>query len=402
MIVNSGDMKRGSIHTAKRVSFPALVPAEPPAVLHVISTLEKAGGAQRLLLDILRGLPGYRHVLAVLTGALEMRAEFEALGVTVLDRRKRSLLDPIGVFEIRRLVRDERFALVHAHLSRAEIVGGLAVRPLAGVKLILFKQNDDAWWKRPVLGFFHRQVVGRADRIICTSDAVVEYFAELVPSARPKMTRIHNGIDTGAVRRATESADRAAVRASLGVPADARMLLAGGRLVEQKGHDTLVRALADPALASQRPVLVLVGRGEKQAALEDEARRAGVADRVIFAGVRDDVPALLAACDLFVMPSRWEGFGLAAVEAMIAGRAVVASRVSALPEVVEDGVTGTLVAPGDSAELARAIAALLADRARREALGLAGRARAERLFDAKRMAEEWRREYARVIPRASP
>ena len=363
-------------------------------MLHLISTLEKAGGAQRLLLSILAGLPRYRHTVAVLTGALELRAEFEAIGATVLDVRRRSWLDPFGVREIRRLVRERRFPLVHAHLSRAEIVAGLAVGPLPDVKLILFKQNDDAWWKGPLLRRVHRRIVRRADRVVCTSDAVLEHFAALEPAARNKMARIHNGVDVAAIRAAAGAADRAAIRASLGVAPGATMLLAVGRLVEQKGHDVLLAALATRPLAEA--TLVLVGRGELETSLRASA--AAMPGRVVFAGVRTDVPALMAAADLFVMPSRWEGFGLVAAEAMTAGRAVVASRVSALPEVVEHGVTGLLVPPDDPDALAAAIASLLADPAKRDAFGAAGRDRVERLFTLDRMNAEWRAEYERLLP----
>lgn len=370
-------------------------------MLHLISTLEKAGGAQRLLLSILPGLPGYRHDVAVLTGVLELRQELEALGVTVLDRRKRSLFDPFGVREIRRLIVEGDYRLVHCHLSRAEIVGTLAARPLEDVRVLLFKQNDDRWWTGPLLRRVHERVVRRADRIVCTSDAVANYFVALEPGSRAKTTRIHNGIDVASIRAEASGADVAAVRASLGIAPGVPVLLAVGRLVEQKGHDVLLAAMSEPALAATGAVLVLVGRGEAQAELERSARAAGLSSRVVFAGIRTDVPALMGACDLFVMPSRWEGFGLVAAEAMAAGRAVVASRISALPEVVEAGVTGALVPPDDPAALATAIADLLADPERRAAWGAAGRERAERLFSRERMIAEWRAEYARLLPAGS-
>jgi glycosyltransferase involved in cell wall biosynthesis len=374
---------------------------ELPRVLHVISTLEKAGGAQRLLLSILPGLPGYRHDVAVLTGALELREELEAAGMRVLDLRKRSLFDPFGVREVRRVIREGGYQLVHCHLSRAEIVGAFAAAPLPAVKVLLFKQNDDRWWKGPLLRRVHKRVVRRADRIVCTSSAVAAYFLALEPDSGAKTARIYNGIDVAGIAAAAAAADPGALRSALGVPKDAPLLLAVGRLVEQKGHDVLLAALTEPAIAKTGAVLVLVGRGEALPALEAFARANGLGGRVVFAGVRPDVPALLAACDLFVMPSRWEGFGLVAAEAMAAGRAVVASRISALPEVVDHGVTGTLVEPDDPAALAAAIADLLADPARRSSWGRAGHARAERLFTRERMNAEWRAEYARLVPPAT-
>lgn len=363
-------------------------------MLHLISTLEKAGGAQRLLLSILPGLSGYRHELAVLSGALELRAEFEAIGVPVHDKRTRSLLDPFGIREVRSTLRDGGHALVHCHLSRAEIVGGFAARPLPGVKVLLFKQNDDAWWRRPHLKLAHKRICRRADSIVCTSDAVKDFFARLEPSSAGKLTRIHNGIDVESIASAAAEVDVAALRRSLGVPEGRAVILAVGRLVEQKGHDVLVRAMRDVSGA----VAVLVGRGENEETLKTLARELGIADRMIFAGYRADVPALMGACDVLAMPSRWEGFGLAAAEAMAAGKPVVASRVSALPEVVEDGVSGTLVPAGDAPALAAALGALVADAGKRAAFGAAGLVRVRRLFGRERMLSEWRAEYARLVP----
>lgn len=142
--------------------------------------------------------------------------------------------------------------------------------------------------------------------------------------------------------------------------------------------------------------MLLVGDGPWRPTLEHQARMLGVTEFVHFAGVRNDIPALLAASDLFCLPSRTEGLGIAAIEAMASGLPVVASRVGGLPEVVEDGVTGLLVPPDDTAALAEALVRILEDRHRAAQMGDAGRTRAKQHFDSRAMIAATYAVYAEV------
>jgi glycosyltransferase involved in cell wall biosynthesis len=149
------------------------------------------------------------------------------------------------------------------------------------------------------------------------------------------------------------------------------------RLVPQKGLDVLLEAFARVPPPAR---LVIAGAGTLRPVLEARAVMPDLVGRVAFLGPRADSAAVMAALDLFVLPSRWEGFGLVLLEAMAAGRAIVASRVSAIPEVVAEGETALLVPPDDPGALAAAIVALLDDPARRQAMGAAGRARVRQEF----------------------
>ncbi|HZM00549.1 MAG TPA: glycosyltransferase family 4 protein, partial [Planctomycetota bacterium] len=146
-------------------------------------------------------------------------------------------------------------------------------------------------------------------------------------------------------------------------------------------------------------VLLIVGGdpfGDGEARLRQAARDLGLGERARFLGIRHDVPDLLAASDLFVLPSLWEGLGLVFLEAMAVSLPVVATRVSAIPEVVEDGRTGWLVPPGDPRRLAAAVAEALADPAERERRGRLGRQRLEGRFGLERMVDEILAVYAEV------
>jgi glycosyltransferase involved in cell wall biosynthesis len=177
-----------------------------------------------------------------------------------------------------------------------------------------------------------------------------------------------------------------AAPAALPAPPGAPRLLALGRLHRNKGFDVLLRALALLPGAH----LSLAGEGPERAALEALAREGGVADRVSFLGWREDTGALLAACDVFVCPSRHEPLGNVVLEAWSAARPVVAAAVQGPCEIMRDGETGLLVPPEAPEPLAAAVAALLADAPRRAALAAAGRAEFERAHAAAPVLARWR------------
>lgn len=191
---------------------------------------------------------------------------------------------------------------------------------------------------------------------------------------------IHSGIEC----RRFDIESRNEARRALGLPADAPILLVPARLVPVKGHATLLAAL--PALAGGFPDLLalLAGDGPLRAELESRAGELGLSNRVRFLGHRDDIPRLLAAADLVVLPSRTEGLPSALLESFAARRAVVASDVGGVAEALRDGVEGRLVRAGESDALVAATAELLADRTRRDAMGERARRVVEERFDVRR------------------
>jgi glycosyltransferase involved in cell wall biosynthesis len=185
-------------------------------------------------------------------------------------------------------------------------------------------------------------------------------------------------------------------RAALAGDAERPIVLAVGRLDAQKGHAYLLAAAADIPDA----LFVFVGEGRERSALEAQARALGVAERVRFLGHRDDVPDLLAACDVFVLPSRYEGLPLSVLEAMAAARPVVATAIEGTDEIVRHGETGLLVPPAAPSALAEAIRAVLADRALATRMGQAGRARVGREFSMSRMIDEVTGVYDELLERS--
>jgi len=210
---------------------------------------------------------------------------------------------------------------------------------------------------------------------------------------------VPNGVD---LKRFAPRPASAALRAALGVPPSAPLAVSIGRHVPEKGYRHLVDAAA--ALERVRPGVhwILVGDGELRCELKARARQAGVEPRMHFTGWRDDVPDVLALADVFVLPSESEGFGRVLVEAMAMGRAVVATAVGGVSDVVVAGETGLLVPPADPPALAEAVRALLDDPTRAARFGAEGRARAESTFSLGAHVDGVERVYDEVLGRATP
>jgi glycosyltransferase involved in cell wall biosynthesis len=329
----------------------------------------------------MRGIGGSeRHVLTLLPALRELGVEPRFVG---LDDRAWEPSDFYGELEasavpftrlrspagLRRALRGAD--LVHTHLVHADVFGALAAgrRPVVSTK-----HNDDRFRLGP---FRHveRALARRTARIVCITEALRRFTVERVGLPAGKVTVIHYGLDDLPRPWATNPPSP--------VPAGARVLLSVSRLTEQKGLDTAVRALAG---LSPDTVLVVLGEGPLRGPLTALARELGVDRRLFLLGRVGDVAEWYRRADLLVHPARWEGFGLALLEGMLAGLPVVATSVSSIPEIVADGETGLLVDPGEASALAAAIERLLGDDELRRRYGEAGLARARGDFSVGRMA----------------
>jgi glycosyltransferase involved in cell wall biosynthesis len=284
---------------------------------------------------------------------------------------------PTLAVRVARAVRAEQTDLLHTHMVHADIYGSAAAH-LLRVPFLSTRHNDDRYLLGP---FRHvdRAFMHGARAIVAISEAVREFHIRAGLPA-DKIVTIHYGLDE------SPSAPSEVTPVEVGIAEDAPLVLAIGRLIEQKDHATLLRAFA--RVHEQRPAarLAILGWGPLEGATRALAARLGLADTVLVAG-RVEPRDWLTRADVFAHTSRWEGFGIALLEAMLSGLPVVATRVSAIPEIVVDGETGLLAEPGDDQRLAEALLELLQDTERREALGSAGRKRALEEFSVARMAD---------------
>ncbi|GIW20581.1 MAG: hypothetical protein KatS3mg065_0877 [Chloroflexota bacterium] len=202
-----------------------------------------------------------------------------------------------------------------------------------------------------------RRLTPHMDRLVAVSRAIVAKIAEERGDAAP-VELIYNGVD---LSRYDHQEPCCTLREEYGLPPDAQLVGVVARLEPEKGHPTLLAAWPEVVRRCPQAYLLVVGEGSQRDALEALAAELGIADHVVFTGRRDDVPAVTAALDVAVLPSYREAQGLVILEAMALGRPVVASNVGGIPEVIDDGVSGLLVPPGDPVALAGAIVRLLTD-----------------------------------------
>lgn len=361
-------------------------PVEKSArILHYLPS-DVHGGVEEHALSILVSLRefGFEGIMAAPQTLLRaMKSELDRAGVGTLAVEPFSPLDPRAMVGFARTIRDARASLIHCHMFGATLRAAPLAR-LMGMKAVVVEtcHGPEAWrFGKPLKGRFwvdRLLTAGLVDRYIAVSRAAAAHLRERKGISTDKITVIHNGRDLTRYRTASE-ADRSRARAKLGL-GDAPTILVLGRLDTQKGHVFLLEALG--MLAPHRPEMItlLAGDGPLREQLVAQARDAGLADRVRFLGFRSDAPTLLAACDMVVLPSLYEGLPLVAIEALAAGKPIVATAVGGTPEVVNDGQSGLLVPPANPGALACAIGKVLDSPSLASRFALNGRERVERDF----------------------
>lgn len=376
-------------------------------VLHVITTISR-GGAENHLLSLVREqrlTQKYQVTVAYLKGDGYWRDGLSQLGVPVLPLGLRYYGQWTPLQTLVKLMQEESFDLVHAHMPPAELYAAVAILlARSSAPLVVSKHNDARFSSYLGSSFLEHLLARRADGIIAISKAVKHYFEKRwPPSVAAKTVVIPYGIDAKPFLNVSED-EVLAARRSLGLRDQDFVFGTVARLVEQKGIDTLLHGfksfIAFPGIEALNPKLVIVGKGAEERALKKLSSELGLEKCVIWAGPRFDIPMVMRTFDVFGLCSRYEGFGLVLLEAMASARPVVASCVSAIPEVVADGVTGILVEPDRPLLLAQAFKQML-DPALRQAFGRAGQERA-RLFTEQRMAFETAQLYSQCLGEQTP
>jgi glycosyltransferase involved in cell wall biosynthesis len=339
-------------------------------VVHLVIGGEVAGG-QIVALRLARAARERGHDVSFVSpssGSFVELARGEGFPVDVVPLG--GALDVPSLLRLRRAIRGADVLHTHAHFS-LNVLGRVAGR-LAGMRVVAHMHIENAFRAgrgRRAQVLLDNATARLCSAIVAVSDATRE---RLVRQGYPadRLITIHNGIEPA------EPAEPVRL-------ADGPIVLEVARLAEVKGQKQLIRALEQLDATA-----VFVGRDlEDGGRYEEELRRAASGRRVVFAGYRDDVPALLAGCDVFCLPSTIEGLPLVVLEAMAQARPVVATAVGGTPELVVDGETGILVPAGDGDALAEALDGLLRDPERARRMGEAGRARVEREFSLAASAE---------------
>ena len=346
------------------------------------------GGQENRILNEAIGLTqrGARVLIAAQPeSGLARRAEQQGIPVHLVPMR--SNFDFKALAQLRRIMRDELVDVVNTHSGRDNTLAGLAAKTLRRRPAIVRTRH----LALPITARFSYTFI--PDRIVTVSHYVASY---LITAGVPqnKIEAIPTGVD---LTRYDPEHTPSTLRAELGVADDTPLIGTVAILRLKKGHRTLLEAI--PAVLAHFPQarFVFAGDGPQRANIEKAIAELGLGESVHLLGLRADVPTVLRALDVFVLPTFEEALGTSFVEAMAMRVPVIGSRVGGVPEVVRDQVTGLLVNPQDSADLRRAILALLSDPAHARSMGQAGRQVVEQEFTNDKMCDRMLQLYTALL-----
>lgn len=361
-------------------------------VAHIVKVTRISGAETHLLLLLpelrRRGVDAQLILLAEPANPMEdMLRRARDLGIPTERIVIRRDIDATLPWRLARLLRQRQPEIVHTHLLHADLYGAVAARLARINTLISSRHNDDKFRYHRLWRAFAPLLWRMTTGGIAISESLRRFTLDIEKAPSHKIRRVHYGMPAPTLSDQELQDQRVRLREELRLPQSALLLGMVCRLTPQKGVADALDAFEQIAGRTPAARLVIAGDGELADALRRQAADLGIGDRVHWLGWRDDAEDLLAAFDIMLMPSLWEGFGLVLLEAMSRRLPIVASRVGAIPEVVADGESGLLVPPSDSVALAEAISQLLDDEALRKSMGLRGRERLETRFSLGKMAD---------------
>ena len=363
----------------------------PVKVLQIIAGVGM-GGLEKQMLAFLQRYDRRRFAVDVCcTGSTEgpLREKFLAAQTRLFYCRWSRYVFPF-VWRLVKLLRRERYDVVHARMAEVSGAAILAAR-IVGVPVPIASYHHTQTWENP--GLFKRLIVGLlqratrrwATRILGISRATLDAYFRDWGGYPAHFTVCYNGID---MDRFSVLVDPAEVRAELGIPIDAMVVGNVGGFREVKNHRTFVDIAKKVAEKRENVYFLLVGDGELRATIESEVMRRGMGDRFVFAGIRHDIPRVLAAMDVFLMPSLHEGFATVVVEAQAAGVPVVASDLSSIREALCAEMQELCCGPRDADGMACQIISLLNAPERISRLAQIGREYVAKTFSIQRTVEQ--------------
>jgi sugar transferase (PEP-CTERM/EpsH1 system associated) len=368
-------------------------------ILHVLDSLA-IGGMERVVIDVVNGLDGGRFSQVICCVSRLGEAAQQVRGeVRCYDMGKGAKRDLLMPLRLARVLRRERPDIVHTQ-SWSGIDGVIAGKIAGGARIVHSEHGRNL----PYIHFeplkrklARRAIYHLADVVFTVSEETRDYYCRETGFPRERMRVIPNGVPVARF----EAAQANGARGELGVAADDFVIGIVSRLNPTKDILTLARAFARLYCGQREPrlKLLIVGDGEGRAELENFAAEQGLKHAIIFAGLRQDVPRLLRAMDVFALSSLSEGMPITVLEAMCAALPVVATRVGANPELIAEGETGFLVEPRADEQMAERLARLMVDRGLARRFGAAGRRKVEQQYSLDVMLRRYEELYLSLMSR---
>jgi glycosyltransferase involved in cell wall biosynthesis len=296
---------------------------------------------------------------------------FRQVGITVFEIGIGGKGDMLAPFRLAALIRGGNYDIIHSHTRPADLAAYIAAK-LTGKPLVITQHGninldgETLARRHDVFAFGYSQVLRGTAKIAAVCNATKRELIQECGVSPHNIKVIYNGIEQNKVDDSIKG--RELVRRELGIDKNAEVVIITGSL-KWKGHETLLDAVALIARQAPNLTVLIAGRGPQEPALRQQAAQLGISNRVHFLGFRQDIPALLSAADVFVLPSRSEAFPVSILEAMAAGLPVIASNIGGIPEQVQPGVNGYLINPCDAQVLARFLLALCQDGGLRAHMG---------------------------------
>lgn len=357
-------------------------------VLHLCESSD-TGGAESVLVSLVESLDKscYKSVVCLLSdGWLKTQLDKRQIETIVIPQPRS--FDLVWLFRLYRLLRDRTIHVMHSHEFATNVYASLLSR-VTGIPVVTTAHGKnyyaEKWRRRAAYRFVARQSV-----MVAVSSDLKRFLAQRVGIPTGRIRVVHNGIDLSRYKVQERSHT---VRAELGISTGQPIIGTVGNLFAVKGQTYLLRACKTVASIYPNFVLLVAGEGEQLGPLEKEASDLGISGNVRFLGFRDDVPSLLQAMNVFVLPSLSEGLPLSVLEAFALQKPVVATNVGGIPEIVQDGATGYLVPPRNPEALAEKIIMFLRNPQMAANMGRAGRKKVEDDFSLEKMVREYQALY---------
>ena len=373
-------------------------------VLHV-HTLPVISGSGIHTLITMKGLDKSRYEVELATapgGPLideVVKQGIEFRPIKHLVRRLSLYNDLMALWELFRLIRCQKYDIVHTHNAKAGFIGRLAAR-IAGVPVIVYTIHGFSFQQyekppRNMLFILLERFAGRfTDKLLTVSEPLKHWGLKLGIGVADKYITIYDGIE---IDRFKVNFDIEGKKQEFGIKPDDLVVGVVSKLWEGKGHKQILEAAKNVINKVPNVKFLFVGEGYLRGELEALTQQLGLSDYVIFTGFRTDIPEVTATFDIAILASFFEGLGRVLLEAMVLNKAVIATRVGGIVDVVDDGKTGILVPPGDSTAFAEAMITLLSDEEIRMGMGRAGREKIDAKFSAKTMVDQIEKVYGDLI-----
>ncbi len=367
-------------------------------VIHVITGLTY-GGAQKMLLDLVNVSPDWVELEFLTLYPGDLADEFRNAGVSVQQLDLRGVKSLLSIPKWVKYFRQTKPDIVHTHLGKADFCGRIAAK-IAGVPIIVTtSHNTEIWKENAFLNWIDNQSLRMADGILSISRGVKKYLVHKgVPANKIRVCYVRVELKDTFRDVALPESRIKEYRQEFELPEETLVTLMVGRLSPQKGVDIALNAFSNlpDQIKGRTPYLLIAGEGPEGRTYRQMAEEFGVASRVRFLGIRSDVKDLLKLSDCFLMPSRWEGLGLALLEAFAAGKPAVASSVPGMDELIRSCAGALVVEPEDPEKLSFEWKRLLDNPELRKKLGERARLQALNKWDIRLLRDGYLKYYAEI------